>query len=184
MKKLIIIAGPSGSGKTTVSQYLTEKYQIPRVITHTTRPKRPDEKSGVDYFFETPESFAKLHFFEKVKYGSYQYGSSKESLDETWKDHDFASLVVDTKGAKSYLDQLGDQVIFIYIEETDKNKLKQRLIDRGDDEKEIELRLKSPEFLRDLNLSSELKKHAVILKNDDLTATQRALDQLIDENKG
>ena len=40
-KKIILIAGPSGAGKTTISEYLTDRYQIPRVITHTTRPKRP-----------------------------------------------------------------------------------------------------------------------------------------------
>ncbi len=38
LQRIIIIAGPSGVGKTTVSKYLTEKYNIPRVVTHTTRP--------------------------------------------------------------------------------------------------------------------------------------------------
>lgn len=179
MKKLIIIAGPSGSGKTTISHYLNEKYQIPRVITHTTRPMRPGEIAGVDYYFETDQSFAKLHFFEKVKYGSYQYGSSKESLDKTWKNNDFATLIVDTAGAQSYLEQLGDQILFIYIEETDLDKLKKRLIARGDDPKEIDLRMKSAEFSRDLTLNDTLKQHAVILKNNDIKQTQQALDQLI-----
>lgn len=32
-KKIILIAGPSGAGKTTMSEYLTDRYQIPRVIT-------------------------------------------------------------------------------------------------------------------------------------------------------
>ena len=40
LKKIILIAGPSGAGKTTISDYLYEKYDIPRVLTHTTRPMR------------------------------------------------------------------------------------------------------------------------------------------------
>ena len=58
-KKIILIAGPSGAGKTTISEYLTDRYQIPRVITHTTRPKRPGE-SGSAYYFEDDDSFARL----------------------------------------------------------------------------------------------------------------------------
>lgn len=62
MKKIILIAGPSGAGKTTISDYLNEKYGIPRVLTHTTRPMRPGEKQNVSYHFETDESFKTLHF--------------------------------------------------------------------------------------------------------------------------
>ena len=96
-KKIILIAGPSGAGKTTISEYLTDRYQIPRVITHTTRPKRPGE-SGSAYYFEDDDSFAQLHFFEHVKYGDYQYGSSKEGLERAWAKNDLVSLIVDIKG--------------------------------------------------------------------------------------
>lgn len=36
-KRIFVITGPTGSGKTTVSHYLRSQYQIPQVITHTTR---------------------------------------------------------------------------------------------------------------------------------------------------
>lgn len=85
LKKIILIAGPSGAGKTTISDYLYEKYDIPRVLTHTTRPMRVGEKQNVSYHFETDDSFKQLHFFEHVKYGSYQYGSSREALNLAWK---------------------------------------------------------------------------------------------------
>ena len=38
--RVFVITGAAGSGKTTVRNYLHERYGMPRVITHTTRPAR------------------------------------------------------------------------------------------------------------------------------------------------
>jgi guanylate kinase len=46
---LLMIIGPTGSGKTAIIKRLG----IPYVPTDTTRPKRPDEAEGLDYFFRT-----------------------------------------------------------------------------------------------------------------------------------
>lgn len=80
-KKIILIAGPSGAGKTTISEYLTDRYQIPRVITHTTRPKRSGE-SGSAYYFEDDDSFAQLHFFELSNTGTTSTGPVKKGWKE------------------------------------------------------------------------------------------------------
>lgn len=108
MRKIILIAGPSGAGKTTISEYLTTRYGIPRVVTHTTRPARVGETPGVSYYFETPESMSRLHLFEKVTYGGSRYGSSREGLDRAWEKSDLVSLIVDIAGARSYLGALGE----------------------------------------------------------------------------
>ncbi len=49
---LFIISAPSGTGKTTLVDALIES--VPDIIvsiSHTTRPKRPLEVNGVNYFF-------------------------------------------------------------------------------------------------------------------------------------
>ena len=183
MRRIIIIAGPSGVGKTTVSQYLQEKYQIPRVVTHTTRPKRNGEVEGKAYYFESDESFEKLHFFEHVKYGDYQYGSSKEALKRAWEKNELVSLIVETDGVKSYLEALKDEVYFIYLTVSKPQILTERLIKRGDDTVEIEKRLNSAEFKRDLHLNDELVDEAHILKNYDWEETKIALERVVNELK-
>lgn len=179
MHKIIIIAGPSGAGKTTVSNYLTKQYKIPRVITHTTRPMRPGEIAGQSYYFESDASFKKLHFFEHVRYGFYQYGSSKESLDKAWSRSKLVSLIVETDGARSYLKQLPEQTVFLYLTVSDLNILALRLRQRGDDPAEIVKRLASPEFKRDLHLPSDLAGKAITIINDDWEHTKQQLDRLI-----
>lgn len=181
MRRIIIIAGPSGVGKTTVSQYLQEKYHIPRVVTHTTRPKRKGEVDGKAYYFESNESFEKLHFFEHVKYGDYRYGSSKEALKRAWDKSELVSLIVETDGVKSYLEALKNKVYFIYLTVNEPQILTQRLIKRGDDTAEIEKRLNSAEFKRDLHLNKELAAKAHILKNNDWEETKLMLDKVINK---
>lgn len=181
MKRIIIIAGPSGAGKTTVTHYLKDKFNIPRVITHTTRPMRKGEVKDESYYFENDESFAKLHFFEKVKYDKNQYGSSHEALMRAWKKNDIVSLIVETKGAESYIDQLGDQVYFIYLTVSNLDILRKRLLERGDSEAEVEKRMHSKEFLRDLTIPADLKPYAHVLINDDWDETKQKLKKIVTE---
>ena len=179
MQRIIIIAGPSGVGKTTITDYLLQKYNIPRVITHTTRPKRKNEKEGQSYYFETDETFKKYHFFEHVKYGNYQYGSSREALERAWQKNDLVTLIVETDGVKTYLEKLGEKAYFIYLTVSDEKFLRQRLIARGDDPQEIDKRLNSREFKRDLKLDPYLSAQAHYIENDKLELTKNKVDKIV-----
>ncbi|MTV82110.1 AAA family ATPase [Secundilactobacillus folii] len=179
MKHVIVITGATGTGKTTVSTYLKSKYQIPRIITHTTRPKRPGEKNGVDYYFETPESFSQNHYLESVTYAGYQYGSSFEGLQRAFEKADLVSIVLDTKGAETYVQQLKEQVVVLFLTVSRATTLHERLRDRGDQIEMIKSRIKSKEYFRDLFLPADLKKVAQVLQNDDWNQTQDKLDELV-----
>ena len=58
---LIVISGPSGIGKDAVVQALRkENPNTHFVVTMTSRPPRPEERDGVDYFFVSREEFERL----------------------------------------------------------------------------------------------------------------------------
>ena len=58
---LIVISGPSGAGKDTVVQRMKERgLPFHFVVTATTRPQRPNEVDGRDYFFVSKEEFARM----------------------------------------------------------------------------------------------------------------------------
>lgn len=78
---LIIVTGPSGAGKNTVMNHLFNTFPgIKKAVTFTTRPPRPHEKDGVDYWFVSEDDFfAKVQSGEILEheqvYNDYYYGS-------------------------------------------------------------------------------------------------------------
>lgn len=183
MKKLIILCGPSGTGKTTIQEYLMKHYNIPKVLTHTTREMRPGEREGVDYYFETPASFSKKHYFESVQYDGKQYGSSREALMKAWDESSLASLVVDTAGAIQYVKSLGNQVDVWHIEVSNPQALKARLIKRGDDPLLINQRINSFESQRDFAVPVEICHNTHIVVNDNWETTVKTIQHLIQNDR-
>ncbi len=177
-KKIIVITGASGTGKTTISRYLKDTYHIPSVITHTTRLPRDGEKNGVDYHFETKESFLKNHYLEKVEYSGNWYGSSEESLNETWKKYDSASIVVDTAGAISYKKKYGKDAVVIFLE-VDLDTVTKRLTKRGDDSSRLQARINSDEFRRDLNIPEELRSKCYKITNKNIQITKENVNNIL-----
>ena len=88
--QLLIISAPSGAGKTSLIKALVE--QEPRVevsVSHTTRPQRPGETEGVNYFFITTEVFHEMRdagaFFESAEVFGHYYGTSLNQLESRWQ---------------------------------------------------------------------------------------------------
>ena len=50
--KTIVITGKSSSGKDSLQNHLVSNYDFINLVSHTTRPPRPNESNGYDYYFE------------------------------------------------------------------------------------------------------------------------------------
>lgn len=146
MKPLILV-GKSGSGKTTLAQEL-QKRGFRKIVTYTTRPIRPGEVNGIDYFFVNENYFELMKndgfFAETAEYnasfGHCYYGSSKES----YKLNDQKSLIIlNPYGLKSVL-SAGVDAFVVYLNASH-DVLLERLHGRGDTQEEIERRLESDE---------------------------------------
>ncbi len=185
--KVIIITGPSGSGKTSIARYLLQRYHIPKVITHTTRPPRQGEINGRDYYFEEEKDWSKVHFIEQVKYSNYYYGSSYKGLQQAWKkskkyfyiSKGLISLIVDTNGAITYKNLLKKRAIIWFVTITNTKSLKNRLFKRGDNPKLISERTNSSDFIRDIDLPKKIKNESFLIINDVWPLTKKKLDTYI-----
>lgn len=181
-RRVFVVTGNTGTGKTTVTKYLNEFYEMPKVITHTTRIPREGEQDGVDYYFESNESFDQNHFLETVNYSGYRYGSSIEGLERAWEKNQLITIVLDPLGAVTYLQDLPEgEVVVIYLDVTERADLLDRLEKRGDDVAVIAQRLNSEEYKRDLAILPALKEKAHVVFNDDWETTRAAIDEIVQE---
>ncbi|WP_185696089.1 guanylate kinase [Weissella viridescens] len=179
-RKVFVVTGNTGTGKTSVTKYLNEFYEMPKVVTHTTRQPRPGEMDQVDYYFESHDSFEKNHYLEQVTYDGNQYGSSKEGLERAFEKNPLITIVLDTQGAATYLEELpADEVVVIYLTVSKEHDLYQRLVKRGDDVQKIHERLASEEYVRDTQIPENLKAQAHIVENDDWDETKNKIDAIV-----
>ena len=139
----IVVSAPSGTGKTSI---LREVLKIcPNLlfsVSHTTRPRRPGEKDGKDYYFISEEAFkdkvARGEFTEWEENYGYLYGTSsktmKKLLDSLQKGFDLV-LDLDWRGAKK-LKKNYPGGVFVFIVPPSRRELERRLRGRGAESKQ------------------------------------------------
>ena len=84
--QLLIISAPSGAGKTSLIKALVDADdRIEVSVSHTTRPQRPGEKDGKNYFFVSETTFLSLRengaFFEWAEVFGHHYGTGIAQLE-------------------------------------------------------------------------------------------------------
>ncbi len=145
MNRLIIVTAPSGSGKTTIVHHLLQTFdELAFSVSATTRPPRPHEKEGVDYYFLDPEDFQQkiregaFLEWQEVYAGKY-YGTLKSEVERWWAQGKSIIFDVDVKGALNIKQSSPDNSLSIFIRPPSLTVLEERLRKR---------RTESPESIR------------------------------------
>src|SRR5262245_28068895 len=114
--RLIVLSGPSGVGKSTVLRALVARHpeHLRLSISATTRPPRPGEVDGVDYYFLTPEEFARRRaageFLEccEVFGRGHWYGTLLSEVRPSRNGQKWVILDIDVDGAEKVRSQIPD----------------------------------------------------------------------------
>lgn len=147
--KLVVMSGPSGVGKTTVLRRLLATSRLPlrASVSATTRPPRPNEADGVDYYFFTEEEFHRRRaagaFLEcyEVYASGWWYGTLNSEVESGLQAGQWVVLGIDVHGAFSVVDRYAD-AITIFLRPRSLEELERRLRGRGtEDEDSIRRRL-------------------------------------------
>ena len=145
--KLFVVTGPSGAGKGTLIRALTERRDDLEVaISATTRPQRPGEEDGHDYYFLTEEEFLGRieagDFLEHVVYVSGQrYGTLSSEVERIHQAGKNCVLELETRGARAVRDA-EPSAVTIFIAAPSFAELERRLRERATESGgEIEERL-------------------------------------------
>ncbi|MEX0602687.1 MAG: guanylate kinase [Bacteroidota bacterium] len=145
--RLIVISAPSGSGKTSIAKAILKKFpSILFSVSATTRPIRPGETEGKDYFFLTPEEFQErirqgdLVEWEEI-YGHF-YGTLRSEVDRALSAGHIMLFDIDVKGGLSIKRLYRDDAVLIFIDPPGMEILKERLRNRNtEDPAALERRL-------------------------------------------
>ena len=135
---MFILSSPSGAGKTTIARMLLDEDPgMSLSVSVTTRPMRPGEVEGRDYFFVDRAGFEQMvergHFFEWAEVFGHCYGTPKAHIrDELKNGRDFL-FDVDWQGTQQLSQKAGRDVVAVFILPPSIDELRRRLTARATD---------------------------------------------------
>jgi len=102
---LLVLSSPSGGGKTSIAkQLLQARDDLGYSVSATTRPMRPGERDGADYYFLSRDEFERRRdageFLEWASYAGELYGTLKSEIDRILSRGRNAVLDVEIEGAR------------------------------------------------------------------------------------
>ena len=180
---LVVISGPSGVGKTTIIKaLLSRRSDVIFSVSCTTRPKRPGEVHGRDYFFITEEEFRSMvergEFLEWAQVHGYLYGTPRSFIEKAINEGKSVILDIDVQGAMKVMENFKDAV-FIFVAPPSLEDLEKRLRKRKtESEESIRRRLKDARW--ELQF---IDKFQYLIINKELDSAIEELDSIITAEK-
>ena len=133
---MLILSSPSGAGKTTISRMLLERDgDIALSVSVTTRPMRPGEVDGQDYFFVDQARFDQMVeeelFLEWATVFGHSYGTPKSQVKAGLKEGRDFLFDIDWQGTQQLYQKLEVDVVRVFLLPPSIAELRRRLTGRG-----------------------------------------------------
>lgn len=133
---LVVIAGPTAVGKGTIlKKVLADHPGIRMSVSATTRPPRPGEVEGLDYYFVDDNRFDQMIAHGELLewatvHGRHRYGTPLAGIDAQREAEKTVILEIDLQGARQLRARLPD-ALFVFIAPPSFDELARRLTLRG-----------------------------------------------------
>lgn len=117
---LLILSSPSGAGKSTLSRRLMDWDSALRFsVSATTRPPRPGEMDGREYFFRSPEEFAAMvaqgAMLEHAEVFGHRYGSPRAPVEAALREGRDTVFDIDWQGGQQIKEAMREDVVSVFI---------------------------------------------------------------------
>jgi len=179
-RPVFVVTGPSGAGKGTLIRGLVQ--QVPALevaVSATTRPQRPGEIDGTDYWFLSDDEFTGRidagEFLEWVPYVSgRRYGTLRSEIDRIAQEECVCVLELELEGALKVQDEVPRSVTLFIAADVD--ELERRLRERAT-ESTGEIGERITLARRQLERAHEFR---YMVRNDDIERATDALAALVE----
>jgi|SRR5262245_29133742 len=177
---MLVLSSPSGAGKSTLSRRLLQSDPNIRMsVSVTTRPKRPNEVEGEDYFFVAPE-----HFEEMVREGALlehatvfgnRYGTPKAAVDKLLEAGRDVLFDIDWQGAQQLAQKAKDDLVRVFILPPSRAELERRLSERAQDSASVV----AARMAQANNEISRWSEYDYVIINDDVEKAEAQLKAIV-----
>lgn len=138
---LVVYTGCAGVGKGTIMKNILAKEKMFRLsVSATTRPPRPGEVNGREYFFVSKEQFRDMinkgDFLEYACYVDNFYGTPKKAVEDMLSRGQNVFLEIEVQGGVQ-VKKLYPDCISIFIVPPSMEELEKRLRGRGTETEDI-----------------------------------------------
>jgi guanylate kinase len=138
---MMVLSSPSGAGKTTMSRELLKRDEnLVMSVSATTRPPRPGEQDGKDYFFHDPVDFNLMvnrqELLEHAKVFDHYYGTPAEPVLDALEAGRDVLFDIDWQGTQQLQQKARDDLVSVFILPPSMAELERRLKQRAQDSAE------------------------------------------------
>ena len=139
---LLVLSSPSGAGKTTIGrELLASEPGLSLSVSVTTRPRRPAEREGQDYFFVDEARFRRMvgaaELLEHAEVFGHRYGTPREPVEAALRGGRDVLFDIDWQGAQQLRRAMRDDLASVLILPPSTGELARRLRSRAQDTEEV-----------------------------------------------
>ena len=139
---MLVLSSPSGAGKTTISRLLLERdSSLTMSVSATTRPIRPGEAEGRDYYFVDPTEFNLMvnrrELLEHAKVFDNYYGTPRKPVEQALRDGHDIIFDIDWQGAQQLAQEVREDLVSVFILPPSTEELDRRLHSRARDPADV-----------------------------------------------
>ena len=177
---LLVMSSPSGAGKTTLSRaLLASDHHIRMSVSVTTRPPRPGELDGKDYFFISKERFFEMRdkdeLLEWAEVFGNLYGTPRLPVEDALAKGRDVLFDIDWQGTQQLEQAMGDDLVRIFILPPSSDELRDRLVKRAQDSASVVAK-RMAEASREM---SHWAEYDYVIVNDDIAVSSAEITAIL-----